>query len=171
MYRFLSPDGPKIPGLLGDQAWTALALLDAYEVAGRPQDLERAQQLAAFMIERLAVDGGGFCDTPAGARDARPPRAAAEAGEGEQHRRDGVHPARAPDARRRVRSDRPRDARPIRARRRVAGLLRRRLREGRRPAAEPRRRSEDRRCAGRHRRARPPLRRARAASRRPRRSA
>ncbi len=64
MYRHLSPDGPKIPGLLGDQAWTALASLDAYEVAGRPQDLQRAQQLAAFMIERLAVDGGGFRDTP-----------------------------------------------------------------------------------------------------------
>ncbi len=64
LYRFLAPDGPKIPGLLGDQAWTALACLDAYEVAGRPQDFARAQQLAAFMSERLAADGGGFRDTP-----------------------------------------------------------------------------------------------------------
>ena len=64
MFRFLGADGPKIPGLLGDQAWMALACLDAYEVAGRPQDLERATQLAAFMSERLAVDGGGFRDTP-----------------------------------------------------------------------------------------------------------
>ncbi len=64
MYRFLAPDGPKIPGLLGDQAWTALACLDAYEVAGRVRDLDRAKQLAAFMSDRLAVDGGGFRDTP-----------------------------------------------------------------------------------------------------------
>jgi hypothetical protein len=64
MFRFLAPDAPKIPGLLGDQAWTALACLDAYEVAGRPRDFERAKQLASFMVERLAVDGGGFRDTP-----------------------------------------------------------------------------------------------------------
>ncbi len=64
MFRFLAPDGPKIPGLLGDQAWTALACLDAYEVAARPQDFERAKELAAFMAERLSVDGGGFRDTP-----------------------------------------------------------------------------------------------------------
>ncbi len=64
MFRFLAADGPKIPGLLGDQAWTTLACLDAYEIAGRPQDLERAKELASFMSERLAVDGGGFRDTP-----------------------------------------------------------------------------------------------------------
>ena len=63
MFRFLSPEGPQVPGLLGDQAWTALACLEAYEVAARPQDFERAKQLAAFMVERLAVDGGGFRDT------------------------------------------------------------------------------------------------------------
>jgi hypothetical protein len=65
MFRFLSPDGPRVPGLLADQAWTALACLDAYEVAGRPQDLSRAQQLAALMTQRLAAEGGGFYDTPA----------------------------------------------------------------------------------------------------------
>ena len=64
MHRFLSPDGPRVPGLLNDQARTALACLDAHEVAGRPQDLERARQLAAFMTERLASETGGFYDTP-----------------------------------------------------------------------------------------------------------
>jgi hypothetical protein len=66
MFRFLSPDGPRVPGLLADQALTALACLDAYEVAGRPQDLAHAQQLAAHMSQRLAAEGGGFYDTPAG---------------------------------------------------------------------------------------------------------
>jgi uncharacterized protein YyaL (SSP411 family) len=64
MFRFLAPDGPKISGLLGDQAWTALACLEAYEVAGRPQDLERAKTLATFMSERLATADGAFRDTP-----------------------------------------------------------------------------------------------------------
>jgi uncharacterized protein YyaL (SSP411 family) len=66
MFRYLAPDGPRVPGLLGDQAWTAAALLDAYEVAGRPQDLERAQSLATFMRERLAAPNGAFYDTPSG---------------------------------------------------------------------------------------------------------
>ena len=64
MHRYVSADGPRIPGLLGEQAWTALALLDAYEVASRPQDLQRARTLAEFMIEHLASDAGDFYDTP-----------------------------------------------------------------------------------------------------------
>jgi uncharacterized protein YyaL (SSP411 family) len=64
MFRYLAPDGPRVPGLLGDQAWTATLCLDAYEVAGRPRDFERAQSLARFMLERLAADDGGFYDTP-----------------------------------------------------------------------------------------------------------
>lgn len=66
MFRYLASDGPGVPGLLGDQAWTAAALLDAYEVAGRAQDLARAQSLAAFMRERLMAPNGAFADTPAG---------------------------------------------------------------------------------------------------------
>ncbi len=66
MFRYLSPDGPRVAGLLGDQAWTAAACLDAYEVAGRPQDLDRARSLARFMGEHLAANGGGFFDTPSG---------------------------------------------------------------------------------------------------------
>ncbi|HEX5480180.1 MAG TPA: DUF255 domain-containing protein [Dehalococcoidia bacterium] len=64
MYRYLGADGPRIGGLLGDQAYTALALLDAYEAAGRAQDLDRARELARFMTERLGDEGGGFFDTP-----------------------------------------------------------------------------------------------------------
>ena len=66
MHRFLAPDGPQVPGLLADQAWTALACLDAYECAGRAQDLARARALADLMIERLGAESGGFYDTPAG---------------------------------------------------------------------------------------------------------
>ncbi|MEX0750556.1 MAG: DUF255 domain-containing protein [Dehalococcoidia bacterium] len=65
IHRYLAPDGPQIGGLLGEQAWTAVALLDAYEVAARPRDLQRARGLAEFMIERVASDAGAFYDTPA----------------------------------------------------------------------------------------------------------
>ncbi len=88
MHRFLSADGPQIPGLLGDQAWTALALLDAYEVAGRRADLDRARTLVDWMIDHLAAEGGGFHDTPAGhetlgllATRQRPPKENAVAAE------------------------------------------------------------------------------------------
>jgi uncharacterized protein YyaL (SSP411 family) len=66
MARYLAADGPRVTGLLGDQAWTAAACLDAYEVAGRPTDLERALELASFMETRLQAPGGGFNDTPEG---------------------------------------------------------------------------------------------------------
>ncbi|MEX2246674.1 MAG: DUF255 domain-containing protein [Dehalococcoidia bacterium] len=66
MHRYLAPEGPRVGGLLGDQAWTAIALLDAYETAGRPQDLDRAAQLAAFMRDHLAAEDGAFYDTPTG---------------------------------------------------------------------------------------------------------
>ena len=63
VHRYLSPEGPKIGGLLGEQAWTMAALLDAFEVAARPADLQRARLLAEFMIEQLMSDTGGFFDT------------------------------------------------------------------------------------------------------------
>lgn len=66
MHRYLSDAGPQLAGLLGDQAWTALACLDAHEVASRPQDLDRARALAEFMLAHLASDAGGFYDTPRG---------------------------------------------------------------------------------------------------------
>jgi uncharacterized protein YyaL (SSP411 family) len=66
MYRSLSSEGRGVFGLLGDQAWMAIACLDAHEVANRPQDFARAMQLANFMQNHLASPNGGFYDTPAG---------------------------------------------------------------------------------------------------------
>jgi hypothetical protein len=62
VYRF--HDGsPHQPGLLGDQVFTARALLDAYEVSGQSAYLEQARELAALLLGRFA-DGnaGGFYD-------------------------------------------------------------------------------------------------------------
>ncbi len=63
MCRF--DDGaPQVFGLLGDQAHTARALLDAYEATGDPIQLERAEELARLLLERFAdKEGGGFFDT------------------------------------------------------------------------------------------------------------
>jgi len=66
MYRFRAP-GPsgegQVLGLLGDQAHTARALLDAYEVNAETRHFEAALELAQFMRERF-YDGenGGFFD-------------------------------------------------------------------------------------------------------------
>jgi uncharacterized protein YyaL (SSP411 family) len=62
MYRYY--DGsPHVPGLLGDQAYMARALLDAHEVSGDPTYLDRAEQLARLLVDRFAdKDGGGFFD-------------------------------------------------------------------------------------------------------------
>jgi uncharacterized protein YyaL (SSP411 family) len=65
MHRYLSAEGKQIGGLLGDQVWTALALLDAGEVTGDTGYLERARGLIDLMIDRLGARGGGFFDTPA----------------------------------------------------------------------------------------------------------
>ncbi|MCH7999169.1 MAG: thioredoxin domain-containing protein, partial [Chloroflexi bacterium] len=62
MYRYY--DGsPHIPGLLGDQAYTARALLDAHEASGDSAYLGRAEELARLLLDRFAdKDGGGFFD-------------------------------------------------------------------------------------------------------------
>jgi uncharacterized protein YyaL (SSP411 family) len=61
LYRF--HDGrPHLPGLLGDQAQTAIAFLDAYEVTGDALYLKRAGELAAFVREHFADPEGGFFD-------------------------------------------------------------------------------------------------------------
>jgi hypothetical protein len=63
MYRFYGGGAPRILGLLGDQAHTAKALLDAHEVTGDPMYLERAGELARLLLA-LFVDreNGGFYD-------------------------------------------------------------------------------------------------------------
>jgi uncharacterized protein YyaL (SSP411 family) len=62
MYRYY--DGsPHVPGLLGDQAYTARALLDAHEASGDSAYLGRAEELARLLLDRFAdKDGGGFFD-------------------------------------------------------------------------------------------------------------
>ncbi len=62
MYRYY--DGSAhVPGLLGDQACMARALLDAHEVTGDSSYLDRARELARLLIARFAdMDGGGFFD-------------------------------------------------------------------------------------------------------------
>ena len=63
MYRFHDGHEPKILGLLGDQAFTAKALLDAYEGTGDAKYLERALELARFMLGRFVDrETGGFYD-------------------------------------------------------------------------------------------------------------
>ena len=63
MYRF--NDGtPQVLGLLGDQAYMARALLDAHEVSGDSIYLERALELARFLLDRFADrEGGGQAET------------------------------------------------------------------------------------------------------------
>jgi uncharacterized protein YyaL (SSP411 family) len=70
MYRFLGPDAgavPQVTGLLGDQAYTARALLDAYEATGDSIHQDRALELARLLVHRFMdhKDGrpAGFFDT------------------------------------------------------------------------------------------------------------
>jgi len=66
MFRY--HDGaPHVPGLLGDQAHTARALLDAHEVTGDSAHLDRAETLARLLLDRFADRRGdgppaGFFD-------------------------------------------------------------------------------------------------------------
>src|SRR3990172_6371116 len=66
MFRY--HDGaPHVPGLLGDQAHTARALLDAHEVTGDSTHLDRAEALARLLLDRFADRQGdgppaGFFD-------------------------------------------------------------------------------------------------------------
>jgi uncharacterized protein YyaL (SSP411 family) len=63
MHRFHAASGSQVQGLLVDQAYTARALLDAYEVTGDRQHFERALDLASLITERFADPGlGGFFD-------------------------------------------------------------------------------------------------------------
>ena len=67
MYRF--NDGtPQVLGLLGDQAYMARALLDAHEVSGDSAYLDRALELARFLLDRFqdASGGGQTPGRPAG---------------------------------------------------------------------------------------------------------
>ncbi len=63
MYRFHDGSGPRVLGLLGDQAHTAKALLDAHEVTGDSKHLNRTIQITRLMVERFVDrEDGGFYD-------------------------------------------------------------------------------------------------------------
>lgn len=62
MYHY--HDGtPRLPGLLSDQAQMGMALLRAYSAAGGAQYLERARELAEFIVTRLKNPSGGYFDS------------------------------------------------------------------------------------------------------------
>ena len=70
MYRFMTPEEgatSQVLGLIGDQAYTARALLDAHEVTGESMYLDRALELARLLVHRFLdrKDGrsAGFFDT------------------------------------------------------------------------------------------------------------
>jgi uncharacterized protein YyaL (SSP411 family) len=63
MYRFHDGTEPRVLGLLGDQAYTAKALLDAHEVTGDSKYLDRALELARLLLARFVDrETGGFYD-------------------------------------------------------------------------------------------------------------
>jgi uncharacterized protein YyaL (SSP411 family) len=63
MYRFQDGTAPHVLGLLGDQAHTAKALLDAHEVTGDSKYFERAIELSRLMLDRFVDrENGGFYD-------------------------------------------------------------------------------------------------------------
>ncbi len=68
-HRFIEGERT-VPGLLADYAYLAQGLLDLYEVAGRPQDLDRAVRLMDAAVERFwDASGGGFFDADPRAPD------------------------------------------------------------------------------------------------------
>ncbi len=59
--------GPRLPGLLDDQIFTAGALLDAYETTLEPRYIRAAERAAGIVLRDYAAPDGGFFDRPAGA--------------------------------------------------------------------------------------------------------
>lgn len=53
-----------VPGLLQDQAQMGVALLRAYDVTGDGDYVNKARQLAAFILSELKNPAGGFYDIP-----------------------------------------------------------------------------------------------------------
>ena len=55
-------DAPRLPGLLEDQAQMGTALVQAYFASGDAKYLERARELADFIVARLRNSAGGYFD-------------------------------------------------------------------------------------------------------------
>jgi hypothetical protein len=65
MYHYY--DGtPHVPGLLNDQAGMGAALIEAHHASGQTAYLERARELAEFILARLRNPEGGYFDLGAG---------------------------------------------------------------------------------------------------------
>jgi uncharacterized protein YyaL (SSP411 family) len=61
MHHFYD-DRPRLPALLVDQARMGTALVQAYSAAGEIKCLERARELAEFIVTRLTNPAGGYFD-------------------------------------------------------------------------------------------------------------
>jgi len=65
MYHYY--DGtPRVPGLLNDQAWMGAALVEAHHASDAAVYLERARELAEFILARLRNPEGGYFDLGTG---------------------------------------------------------------------------------------------------------
>ncbi len=53
---------PKIPGLLMDQVYMGLALLEVYAVGKENSDLDRAEELAEYVVHKFKNSSGGYYD-------------------------------------------------------------------------------------------------------------
>ena len=62
MYHY-HDNAAHLPGLLSDQAQMGMALIRAYSAAGGAQYLERARELAEFIVARLRNPSGGYFDS------------------------------------------------------------------------------------------------------------
>jgi uncharacterized protein len=64
MHHFYD-DAPRLPGLLVDQARVGTALVQAYSASDEIKYLERARELAEFILTRLTNPAGGYFDLSA----------------------------------------------------------------------------------------------------------
>lgn len=64
LHRPRDDGGDEANGMLDDQAWAGVALVDAYRYTGRTDYLHHAERTAARLVDHwLAEDGQGFVDT------------------------------------------------------------------------------------------------------------
>lgn len=67
MHHLLTKDGPQVEGILKDQVYVSLALLDAYEASGDPKYEKKAEALMKILIRDYEdTEGGGFFDLAEG---------------------------------------------------------------------------------------------------------
>jgi hypothetical protein len=69
-HQWRAQTGPRVWGLLDDQAMFALALLDVFEVTQEPRYLEVARKLADLLLERFRDEDGALMDVAPTLHDA-----------------------------------------------------------------------------------------------------